>query len=413
MRILWFSNILITNDKPSSSGTWIVSMLQELKKRPSIEICIIGIGNHRTITKIDYEDIEQWAIPNDKQDSKGLPSKKTINAIFQIVETFNPDVIHIWGVENYWGLLTSVINLNYKVLIEIQGLKAECTKVFYGGLFFTDLFCNIGLIEIMYPKSSVFLQKRLFESWGKLENKIICNHKYINTQSDWVRAHIKSINSNVKMFNTGIILRDEITNAQPWTKIIKTDYNQIFTVISNAPYKGLHITIRAFAELKKKYPNLILKIAGISVKKNNLKNSSYINYLKKIISELNVSDSIIWLGSLTAEQIVAEYYKTSVFVISSYVESYCLALAEALYVGVPSVVAYSSALPELATDNFSALYYPVGEYLICANKIERILIDKNLSITLSTNARKESLKRNNTKTVVENQIKIYNEIVRI
>lgn len=411
MRILWFSNILITEMKPSSSGTWIISMLQELRKYSDIKICVISSANIKSPIRVDFENVEQWVIPYNKLKSNGLPTKKKIKIISEIVKNFNPDLIHIWGIENYWGLLTINNRMNCKVLIEIQGFKNECSKVYYGGLNFFDLFYNMSLVEITHPFLFPFYQKKVFKNWGKTENKIICNHSNINTQSNWVRSHINSINPNANIFKTGIILRDEITNATSWVENYRLNENQILTVSSELPYKGLHITIRAFAELKRNNPNLILKIAGLKLNKYSYLNSSYLNYLIKLSKKLNVFTSIKWLGNLNAEELVLEYYRTSVFILSSYVETYSLALAEALYVGVPSVVAYSSALPELAIDNVSALYYPVGEYIICANKIERILSDNNLKLALSKNSRTSSIERNNSKNIIENQIRTYKDIV--
>ena len=83
------------------------------------------------------------------------------------MEDSKPDIIHIWGVESYWGLLTARGFVRGNVLLEIQGIRETCARVFYGGLSWPEVLSTIKTKEFIKPKISLPAQKFFFkESWS-------------------------------------------------------------------------------------------------------------------------------------------------------------------------------------------------------------------------------------------------------
>ena len=119
----------------------------------------------------------------------------------------------------------------------------------------------------------------------------------------------------------------------------------------------------------------------------------------------------MFLGALDAGQISENLLSASVFVHPSFIESYSLSVAEAMIVGVPSVISYAGAMPELAVDGESALYYPSGDAVLCAERICRILDSDELAQKLSKNARDIALRRNSHDKGVQRQLEIYHEVL--
>ena len=411
MKVLWLSNIGFNLSPIQSSGTWLISMGNALISTGKVELYnICPTSNKNKYYKNEnINKISQWNVPIEKLDKCGLPSKKTIKYIQDIVDELNPDIIHIWGVENYWGLLSSRKLIKGNVLLEIQGLKYACAKVFFGGLIFKEKIKCIGIKEILYPNKSIFASKNRFEKWSKFEFEIIKYHCNISTQSDWIRAHVISMNPDCKIYETGIILREEFTKSESWKRT--KDNPVLFTTISGAfAYKGLHVLLRAVSILKLYYPNIKLKIAGSQI--NGRRTSGYFKFLISEAKRKNILDSIEWLGCLDAKEIVHHLQISSVAVIPSFVESYSLSLAEAMVLGVPCVVAFSGAMPELATDNKSALFYSAMDEIMCASQIRRIIENKELATKISINAKETGISRNNPLNVVNKQIEIYNSLFR-
>lgn len=139
-----------------------------------------------------------------------------------------------------------------------------------------------------------------------------------------------------------------------------------------------------------------------------LRADGYTKYLRKLVIELGLQESVDWIGPLKANEIVDQFKMANVVVIPSFVESYCLTLDEALTVGVPVVASYAGAMPELASNDSSALFFPPGDSVLCAEKVSRVFSEKDLAESLSVTAYNERRKAT-PDSIINNQIMIYSE----
>ncbi len=409
-KIIWLSNVAFSNQTMRSTGTWITAMAEALLKTHQIKIYNISQGDVNTFERRDCSDIIQWIIPRGNVNKKGLLSKKIVEFLRTIEAEIKPDIIHIWGTEGNWGMLGATNVFSNPVLLEMQGILFAYERVFYGGLSFHELLNCIGLKELLLPKRLFYFKRKDFRNRGKIEKFVIKNSSNISVQSEWVKNHIKLENPEARIYDTGILLRNEFYNTNQWNNLHSTDL-VIFTSSSGSNmYKGLHVLMRAIAVLKKKYPNIKLHIAG-NIIYNSFLQDGYSNWLMKEAKNLEIIESIVWLGSLSVNEIITQLKKASVFVVPSYVETYCLALAEAMIIGTPCVASYAGAMPELAIHNDSALYFPVGDFITCASQIEAIITNHQLAQKLSNNGRIMAMQKNNQEHVVEAQLTIYNNVI--
>ena len=167
--------------------------------------------------------------------------------------------------------------------------------------------------------------------------------------------------------------------------------------------------LKAVNLLKQKYPNIELRIAGVMYIGNLLKDG-YSIYLGKLIRKLDLMDNVTLVGPIDDAQIVNEELNADVCVIPSFVETYCLSLAEAMMLGCPTVVSYTGALPFTSNPNSESLFYNSVDYAQCAANIERLFIDKEKALLLSRNSI-EHRSENKKIEVVETQINIYKHII--
>lgn len=124
-----------------------------------------------------------------------------------------------------------------------------------------------------------------------------------------------------------------------------------------------------------------------------------------------VANSVEWLGPLDADQMIHELQLCAVNVVCSFVESYCLTLAEPMYLGVPCVTSYNGGTSWIAEDQKTALFSPSGDAVTCAHQIGRIFRERELRRRLSVQARSAGMKRHDPENVVRRQKAIYQEIV--
>lgn len=408
MKILWLSNVILTDEDHGSSGTWLGALAQRLAASGEVLLGNITSGSVSTMTRRDCGQIPQWIAPSSALSKRdGLPPKSTIAAILKAVDEFEPDLVHVWGTESYWGLLTARNRITRPALLETQGLKFAIAPVFSGGLSFREQLACIGLKEL-YRRSAIFQARRSFAAWGAFEKEIISKHRHITVQSDWLEAQILGVNGAVRIYRNDFVLRKLFYSAQPWTY---SGRPVLFcSAAYPAPFKGLHVAIRAAALLNRRRPGLELRIAGTH-NRTGLRRDGYIAWVEREARRLGFDGKVTWLGPLSAERIVQELLQSSAMVIPSYIEGYCLGLAEAMQLGVPSVVSFAGGSANMAQDGDSALFFPPGDDAMCAWQLERVLTDQVLSSRLAGNARAAALARNDPEKILARQLDIYRQII--
>ena len=414
MKVLWFSNAVLTSDQTKSTGTWLHSMSKALTERGIELFNITQNSSVKDIKVITDGNIKQWVLPVYRL-RNGLPHRDTIKKICSVVEKISPDIIHIWGMECYWGLLFSRGYIKGNVLLEIQGIKETCARVFYGGLSFKDRLKTIGIREILRPSLSLMMLKREFALWSKYEREMLTTHTNISTHSDWVRAWISQFTkSDCQIFHTQRIVRKEFLLANVWVKPHHNIDSPVIFSMSSGPdaYKGIHDAINAVFVLKKSFPNVKLLIAGdYGVEKSVIRKPGYTKYLQSLIRKNDVKENVVFLGPLNASQIIDYIHQSDVMLQTSYVESYSLAVSEAMMAGVPLVVSFAGAMPELAKDKETALFYTPSDYFACAYLLKRVIESNELSEHLSKTSRHIAENRNIASLLGDLQINIYNKIL--
>lgn len=411
-RILWLSNVVFTDSKICTTGGWLQPLAEGIASTGKYEIINIALGNEKEIINIDMNGITQWIIPKTKLYNNGQTASENIqNHVIQIIEKEKPDLLHVWGTEGCWASIVALNNINVKKLLEIQGLLSRCHHFFYGGLDFKNLLKCIHLKEIIMPWRSLFSKKYIFLKRGEKEIEYLSYFENISYQSEWVKNSLRYIVPNSKLFSTRLLLRKEFYKCNPWQYINIGTKPIIFSSTSAAiSYKGYHRLIQAISYIKKNYPDVQLRLAG-NINVGNRLRDGYSIYLQKLIKKYNLQDNIVYLGSLNADQIIHELQNANVCVVPSFVESYCLAFAEAMIVGCPTVCAFSGAMPEQADNEKEALFYNPDDAVQCAALIEKILENKELAINLSNASRKRKLIDNDRLLVIKTQMDIYNTIL--
>lgn len=405
LKVLWFSNIAISNQEMNATGTWIYAMSLALHEyHPEIKIYNITKGRVKHIIHEKVKDVEQWVLPINVNDEN--------NIVFNIIGNIKPTLIHIWGTEASWGNIPFQQKVpTIPILLDMQGFMKSVYENYYGDLSLSEVIKCFSIKELIKPKSSLPAYKRIYKLRALREKLIINKFNYISTQSDWMTACIKSINSNCRIYNTKIALRDQFYKASPWKfNSLEQHHPIIFTTASvTNPLKGLTVLLKTFNIILAKYPNAELFIAGNTP--SGIRESGYSKFIKRYIKTHKMSGRIKFLGALSTDKLIYHYQHCSVFVNPSLIESYSLVVAEAMILGVPVVASYAGAICELGVDGESILFFPKADYIVCASKILKLIDSPDFALKISTTARQTGLDRNNRKKVADRQYEIYNNIL--
>lgn len=116
--------------------------------------------------------------------------------------------------------------------------------------------------------------------------------------------------------------------------------------------KGQHHLIRAVKMLKER---------GISIQVDLIGTGDSLEAFYKLASDLDVSDSIKFLGYVPREEIAQYYAASHLFVLSSYYEGMSLAALEAMSAGLPLILTRTGGTSELVIEGVNGYTYEWGD----------------------------------------------------
>ena len=409
LKVLWLSNKALSDEDRGATGTWLEALAFELAASGRVELANISRGPVSRMARQELGSIRQWVIPQAIEPilRSGRLNLRATAAVSAAVKEFSPHLIHVWGTEGFWGLLTARGAVEPPALLETQGLKTAIAPVFHGGLSAREQRACIGLKEILRG-STIARGRKRFERWASKELEILAGHRFITVQSSWLEAHIRAANPACEIFHNDFMLRETFFSALPWSPA--ADPIVFCSAPYPAPFKGVHVAIRAVAILKQRFPGIQLRIAG-ALQKKGIRQDGYVRWLNREAERLGLASNIRWLGALSAPQLAAELRGCAAAVVPTFIEGYGLALAEAMILGVPAAVSFAGGAATLARHEESALYFPPGDAPMCAWQLERLLTDGALAQRISRQARESGLSRNDRGRIVRNQMQIYERVI--
>lgn len=149
-----------------------------------------------------------------------------------------------------------------------------------------------------------------------------------------------------------------------------------------APVKGFDAMIRAWQKVNEQCPEWQLIIFGNGEKE-------YINYLKNIISELNLQNKVI-IHSAT-NQLRSEFLKSSFYLMTSKTECYPMVLLEAMNTGLPVVTYDSPTGPRhIVTSNSDGIIVDYNNERLLVEKIVFLMQNDQLLNEMGENAIEKS-----------------------
>lgn len=290
-----------------------------------------------------------------------------------LLEEIKPDLIQVWGTEFTFGADILDAAGPIPVCFYIQGVMSSLVAHPFGDVPFSYLKRVAG--------PTAFFKFRSLRKWQKIdraqvpfEADMVKRSVGIIGDSHWAKAQYHAYTDR---FFSVPLAHNPCFQEQQWT-LDACEKHSLFTVAGGAcPQKGVHNAVLAVAQLKNKYPDVRLYIPGsiASKKPHFLYDSVYIRHLRKLIQQYDLHDNVVFVGSLTPEQMAERMRLAHCFVMPSCVENHSSTLREAMTVGCPSVSAAVGSVPELIEQGKNGYLYRYGEINTLAYYIDTLWSD--------------------------------------
>ena len=185
MKILWFTNSpcssIKRNNGKTLAGGWLTSLENAIKNRESISLSIAFISQSESKSFIFekttyypiYDNTSQNIINKITNRIKPISEKENrlLPSMLEIIKKCQPDIIHIHGTEECFGIITEHIT-NIPIVFSIQGLISPYKEKFFSGISYHD----IRKHESWYDKIKLTSVKEEYQSFvyrGQRECKFL------------------------------------------------------------------------------------------------------------------------------------------------------------------------------------------------------------------------------------------------
>lgn len=394
MKLLIFSSL-----SPKSNGVgcgWITGLIDRLSKNEYFEILycyldnqkfddIIGNVRYRSITKSQeiIDKIKRYLNPITVE-------SKIIIQMQQLIEEYKPDVVHVFGSETVFGLISEVTNV--PVIIHLQGLMIPYVNAWYPN----------GFSEADLKRWQEKRGLRINKYYAERERRIFSSCKLYMGRTDWDERVSKLYSPDSKYFRCEEMLRPEFYQQKPIVKQHCSSKVKIVSVLSSPLYKGHDVILKTAHILK--------TIAKINFEWTVLGYNSMDKAENKF--GLRAADNNIKLaGRKNVTELIEILKESDIFIHPSYIDNSPNSVCEAQWMGLPVIACNAGGVSSLMDHRVSGILVPCNDPYMIVSYIKELINCPSFYESISSNAISIASKRHNQEKIISRLMSIYNEIV--
>jgi glycosyltransferase involved in cell wall biosynthesis len=196
----------------------------------------------------------------------------------------------------------------------------------------------------------------------------------------------------------------DVSKFSPLSEEDKRDVAKIGFAKSLRKKYAPDILVTAFKRINQEYPNTKLIIAGDGAMESGL---------KKMATDLELSDKIEFMGFLSEDKLVRHFKSLDIFVQSSICyESFGVAVLEASACGVPVVATNVGGVPEVCIDGQTGFLVPPNDPDAIAAAVSKLLKDRQLMRALGENGRTFVVNNYTWSDCVDKMLRLFQGLVQ-
>jgi glycosyltransferase involved in cell wall biosynthesis len=415
MRILWFANapsdeaFVYLMGRTQNQASWIVALHEEISQKDDIEMGFVFQWSVKKLSTFKIGKTLYFIVPTEfsffdrivNNYLHSVDSEKQLAMYLEIVKEFNPDVIHIFGTENNFGLIQKITSI--PCVVQMQGIINNYRLYYFQSISSKIVLRYSGFIKLL-KRSTYFDHFLKFNKQAIREKTILSYTKNVIGFTEFDKRIANLLGNEINYYHIPWLLR------RPFY-IDKWEYpNQkrfrVIAVMNPNIYKGLETVYRVSMILNELFPNRFeFVVAGIP--KASIVNKLTLKSLK--ISNQNASN-INFLGNIDADKLKCELLSSHVYLHPSLCDTSPNSICEAMIMGMPVISTNVGGIPSLIEDQKTGFLVQSLDYLSIASVLKELMLSPKQCIEIGKNAREIALVKHERQKIVDDTMNIYNSL---
>lgn len=418
MRVLWYSlspcgSIRRSGELRVVQG-WMISLEDEVKKNKEIDLHVAYFSyTENEPFKFDGVTYHPMFKPKartkigrvlERYKSLASEDEKMLPVMLDVVKSVHPDLIHIHGTEERFGLIQNYVT-DIPIVFSIQGLIAPYKEKFFSGLPDKDIIRFESWMERI-RKISYRDQFKGFVYRAKREIRYLNKAKYVMGRTFWDKDITGMLNMNREFYVVDEILRPPFYHKVWNKKAFSEDKIRIISTISGGIYKGYETVLKT-ALLLKQNTNIDFewKIAGYN------KDSKWVRIAENYTGIKTVDVNVKLMGALDAERLSDELVTSDMYVHVSHIENSPNSVCEAMMLGVPVIASFTGGTASMLEHGKEGFLLQDGDPYVYAGAIVDYYLHFDKVKTYGEKARQRALARHNPNRIGGQLLNAYKMIL--
>lgn len=413
IKVLWFTNSSSRyengNHKYNGCG-WIESLEELVAKENDIELAI-SFFHSSDREKLKSNNVTYYPILNKRGKKRPLQAlfnhwrvkdirEDYIPNFLKVIDDFKPDIIHIFGTESVFGLLTQFTNI--PIVIHLQGLINPYLDAFFPvGVSKLDfIFSKHYFFQNLMGLSPLFTS-RSYLKFASREASMLRSCNYVMGRTEWDKTIATFYNSRVKYFHVNEVLRAVFYNDVEKGQLVNKKLS-IVSTLSPTIYKGLDTILKT--------ASLLMKIGFVDFEWNVIgvtENDKLLNFFERKFNLNHSNLNIKMVGKLNAECIRNRFKEADVFVHPSYIDNSPNSVCEAQILGLPVIACNVGGLSSLIEDNVTGKLIPSNGIHELASLLSSFNDNKSSFLRFADKGKKVAYERHKKETILNDVLSAY------
>ncbi len=381
---------------------WVGACIDHLAQLPDIRLGVGYLGNaiNSPDAEISFFPISVWRSRKNRLRRRfhlAADEELVIPETLKIIAEFQPDIIHVFGSENPFGLIASLVDI--PVLIHLQGFLPSYYNAKYPpGQSFRAIWFSLFRQNPLRAFHFAWREK-LYRHCVKREISVIKKGGFFCGRTDWDRAIVEVIHPVADYFYCSEFLRGEFWDyAGKWQLRKERKTLKLLSVISPATFKGADVILKTAKWLR--------EFAGIAFEWKVYGVSSA-EWQDPLWGRLSADQTVQVCGVASPAEIIQAALKSDVFIHTSYIDNSPNSVCEAQLLGMPVIAIDAGGVSSIVQNGVTGILVPANDPLMMANRILELYHHPEKAVDMGKTAAEMAAKRHNPKQILQDLQAIY------
>ena len=402
-----------------NGGGWIASLQSVMQENKDVQLALAFVtGKSSDCKKVQdgttyYPVYRKPKTPWQKWKYyyggyKKIDDDAFVDDVRAIVEEFQPDVVHIFGLESPFATVLGKIDTPQ--VVHLQGLLHPYNNAFFPINLNESTFRWPFSVREWIIRNGYLFAKKNIAVRAEAERKLFKRLTYCMGRTEWDYEVSRLFAPQSAHYQCGEVLRSVFYEKAGMASGRKEKTIARFVItstISETVYKGLDVILKTAALLKSETSlDFEWRVVGI---KGDTKFVRFFEHSTKIDS---AAVNVKYLGTKTAEQLADNLLDSDVYVHPSYIDNSPNSVCEAQMLGLPVVACFVGGVPSLIEDHKTGYLVPANAPYELAYRVRELAAHPEECASIGKQASEMALQRHDKGLILNQLLGVYRTILQ-